>query len=255
MYINFLKINEDKTKFLFISPHENVSAIYKDICICFSGSMIDPSLDAINLGVTFDCDMTMQAHINSIVSRGYYHLSNFWRVADKLNRELKLQLVTSYILPIIDYCNITFISASTRNVHKLQKLLNSAVRYVCNISGRKCRLPITPFMKELHLLPVAYRIKYKIALTVYKCIHGIAPSYLQQLIMPKVTFSHMRSANDLFSLQTVVPRSKYGEYTFSYVAPVVWNELPQSLKLTSTVETFKTLLKTHYFKAYYDSDP
>ena len=109
-------------------------------------------------------------------------------------------------------------------------------------------------MKELHILPVIHRIKYKIAVTVFKCLHGLAPEYLQELIEHRITFSHMRSTNDFFSLQTVVPKSHFGECTFSYIAPVVWNELPQALKLASTVETFKSLLKTHYFKEHYGSD-
>ena len=254
MSVNFLKINQDKTKFLFISPYESMHSAYKDICISFSGSIICPSLDVVNLGVTFDSSISMQAHINGIVSRGYCYLSNFWRVADKLNKDLKLQLVTSYILPIIDYCNITFVAASANSIQKLQKLLNSAVRYICNITGKRCRLPITSYMKELHILPVSYRIKYKIAVTVYKCVQGLAPFYLQDLIKPKVTFSHLRSSNDVFSLHTIVPKSHYGESAFSYIAPVVWNELPQNLRLTSTVETFKSLLKTHYFKEHYGSD-
>ena len=148
------------------------------LCVSFSGNIITPSLDAVNLGVTFDSAMSMAPYINSIVSRGYWQLSNFWKTADKLTYELKLQLVTSYILPLIDYCNITFIAASKSNLNKLQKLLNSAIRFIFNMTGRRYRHSVTPYLKKAHILPVEFRVKYKVALTVYKCFNDLAPTYL-----------------------------------------------------------------------------
>ena len=251
---NFLKINEDKTKFLIISTQNDLYDIYTDMCISFSGNIITPTLDAVNLGVIFDSKMSMNSYINSIVSKGYFKLSNFWRNADKLTHDLKLQLVTAYILPLIDYCNITFTAASKLHVNKLQKLLNSAVRFIFNLTGKKYRYSITPYMKKLHILPVESRIKYKISLTVYKCIHDLAPSYLQQLIQPRITYSHLRSANDVYALETTMPCSKYGQSAFSYVAPKEWNKLPQDIKLAPSIDCFKKRLKSFYFIDYYGND-
>ena len=251
---NFLKLNEDKTKFLLISSNNDLHNIYTDLCISFSGNIIFPSMDAINLGVTLDSTMSMEVYINSIVSKGYSHLNNFWKSASKLAYELKLELVTSFILPLIDYCNITFLAASQLYVRKLQKLLNSAIRFIFNLSGKRYRLHITENMKKVHILPVEYRVKYKLSLMVYKCINGLAPTYLQELIVPRITYSHLRSANNVYDLQTPVPNSKFGESSFSYAAPLTWNQLPQDIQFSANVETFKTRLKTHYFVKYYGED-
>jgi len=37
---------------------------------------------------------------------------------------------------------------------------------------------ITPLLRQLHWLKVPERIDYKLALLVYKCLQGVAPSYL-----------------------------------------------------------------------------
>ena len=108
----FLKINEDKTKFLMISSDDDLNRIYTDLCISFSGNVLVPSSSAVNLGVTFDSTMSMDKYINVFVSKGYFKLNNFWRNADKLTYDLKLLLVTTYILPLIYYCNITFLASS-----------------------------------------------------------------------------------------------------------------------------------------------
>ena len=136
-------------------------------------------------------------------------------------------------------------------MNKLQKLLNNAIRFVFNLTGKKYRCPITAYMKKLHILPVEYRIKYKVSLTVYKCLHSIAPSYLQKLIHPKVTYSHLRSSDDVYALQTIIPKSKYGEKTFEYAASITWNALPNDVKISPTLDNFKKRLKTHYFTEYF----
>ena len=57
-------------------------------------------------------------------------------------------------------------------LRKLQAVLNASVRLIS--STRKFD-HITPVMKDLHWLPVKQRIKFKLLLTVYKCINGMAP--------------------------------------------------------------------------------
>ena len=109
-------------------------------------------------------------------------------------------------------------------------------------------------MKKLHILPVEYRIKYKVSLTVYKCLHDLAPLYLKELIQPKVIHSCLRSSNDLYTLQTIAPNSRYGESSFAYVAPTLWNKLPLDVKMSPTVEIFKSRLKTHYFVECFENE-
>ena len=204
------------------------------------------------VGVKIDSTMSMHDQINSITPKGYYYLHNFYRIADKLTRNLKVQLVMTYIIPLVDYCNVVLISATQCYIEKLQKLMNSAVRFIFRLNGKKRFSSITKYMKELHLLPVKFRMKYQLSLLVFKCINGLAPQYLCDLLCEKVGYSHLRSSNDLFLLHTNVPDSKYGESTFSYAASCEWNTLPSELKLCSSLETFKTLLKTHYFRLYYN---
>ena len=61
---------------------------------------------------------------------------------------MKVDLVTTFILPLIDYRNITFICASQIYNIKLPKLLNSAVRFVFNLSRKMYRLHVTAYMKN-----------------------------------------------------------------------------------------------------------
>ena len=39
-----------------------------------------------------------------------------------------------------------------------------------------------------------------------------------------------------------------GDRAFSYIAPRLWNGLPEDIKLSKTLENFKSKLKTYLFK-------
>ena len=78
-----------------------------------------------------------------------------------------------------DYCNSVLYSVSGRLLRKLQTVQNAAARVVT--PSRKFD-HITPVLNELHWLPMVQRVWFKLALILFKCHHGLAPSYLLSLI-------------------------------------------------------------------------
>jgi hypothetical protein len=46
-------------------------------------------------------------------------------------------------------------------------------------------------------------------------------------------------------------QKKYGYRVFSVAAPFLWNALPDSIKASSNVDTFKSRIKTFLFKSAY----
>ena len=104
----------------------------------------------------------------------------------------------------------------------------------------------------LHWLPVKWRINYKIVVLVFRALHGLAPAYVSTLITPYQPRRALRSAG---SAQLCVPRhnlERYGRRSFSCAGPVLWNSLPEDMRLADSLDSFKSHLKTHYFKLAYN---
>ena len=117
------------------------------------------------------------------------------------------------------------------------------------------RFDCTPVLYELHWLPVSLRIDYKILLLTFKCIYGLAPTYLSDLISIKSnSFYNLRSTGKLLS---DYPKGKtlttLGARSFSAAAPKLWNELPLELRQATSLDSFKSQLKTYLFKKYFYS--
>ena len=125
--------------------------------------------------------------------------------------------------------------------------MNSAARL---LTGVRKYDHITPTLVNLHWLPIDCRIKYKIALITFKCLHGMGPQYLCDLLLP--------ISNDLRSSEKmllVIPKTKkvnYGDRSFQYAAESIWNDLPLYLCQCISLEVFKRGLKTYLFGIAYE---
>ena len=149
---------------------------------------------------------------------------------------------------IIDlFCNKPSLSVS---IEKLQSVLRAAARLVLKLPYRSS---VTDLMhQQLHWLDIQSRVRYKIGLLVYKCLHGLAPQYLSDYCVPvqvSSTRSSLRSAR--FQERLVVPRTKtktIGPRGFFHASPTVWNSLPDDLRdPVLSIGCFRNKLKTFPF--------
>ena len=107
---------------------------------------------------------------------------------------------------------------------------------------------ITPVLINLHWLPIEQRVIFKLLLYTYKALHGLAPDYLANLLN---FYTPVRSLRSSKSIILSVPRSRtstYGDRSFTCASPTLWNKLPDFIKYSETLDSFKTRLKTHLFK-------
>ena len=79
------------------------------------------------------------------------------------------------IISCLDYCNSVFAGLPADQVVQLQRIQNNAARLVMK---KRKQDHVTPFLKELHWLPVKFRCQYKIATLAYRHFEGSLPPYL-----------------------------------------------------------------------------
>jgi len=143
---------------------------------------------------------------------------------------------------------ITLAGIPLQLLKRLQSMMNSAARLVFSSSRFD---HITPLLRQLHWLKTAERIHYKLAVLVYKCRHGVAPSYLaDELCQPADTGARrrLRSASSSSLIVRRTRLSTAGDRAFPVAAPRIWYSLPQHVTSAPSLAIFRSRLKTHLFR-------
>uniref|UniRef100_A0AAR2K8P7 Reverse transcriptase domain-containing protein n=1 Tax=Pygocentrus nattereri TaxID=42514 RepID=A0AAR2K8P7_PYGNA len=240
---NFLLLNSNKTEVLLLGP-KLARSISPDLILNLADFPATPGSAAKNLGVIIDSDLTFDQHIGSITRTAFLHLRNIAKIRNALSLRDAETLVHAFITSRLDYCNALLSGCTSRNLNKLQLVQNAAARVLTKT--RKFE-HISPVLSSLHWLPIKFRIDYKILLLTYKALHGLAPEYLQDLISHYEPSRPLRSQSAGLLIVPKIQKVSAGGRAFSYKAPKLWNDLPETVRDSDTVSIFKTRLKTHLF--------
>ena len=240
---NFLKLNDDKTEVIVFGSNHNLKSVDANLSLKIGEHQVVISDCIRNLGVLQDRCLSMKDHIASVSKTCFMHLHNIRRIRHLLSVEATKTLVQSLVVSRLDYANALLHGANATDLSKLERVQNAAARLVAKCSYRD---HITPVLCDLHWLPVGTRIRFKILMLVYKCLNGLAPQYLCDLLTLSSRLHRYSNVNLL-----IVPSFRtetYGRKRFDVAAALYWNELPAEVRSCDTLYVFKKKLKTHLFR-------
>ena len=176
-----------------------------------------------------------------------FYLRNISKIGAFITEDATKSLINAYVTSRLDYCNSLLFGLTKYQLKRLQKIQNSAVHLIFKLSFKD---HVTLFRKNLHWLPLPQRIVYKLAIIIFKCVHGAAPSYLSDGLNLQPFIRSLRSS-DTFLMSFNNFNSAYGRRSFINNAPTVWNAVPVFLRTQTDFNKFCTDLKTFLFmKAY-----
>ena len=160
-------------------------------------------------------------------------------------------MVTNLILSNLDYCNAILISAKDNALKPLQLILNKSIRYIFNLNKKR---HITPYLKTLHILPIFYRIKYKVCIISYRIFNKNAPSYLVEhfpTFIPTTT-TNLRVGRGRDRLMFSTEKPANSKKTINDLIKKEWNKLPMELRAEKSLNLFKSRLKAYFFVQAFD---
>ena len=139
-------------------------------------------------------------------------------------------------------------------LRRLQSVLNAAAWLV--FSARKSE-HITPLLCELHWLRVPERIKFRLCVLAFRCLHGSAPRYLAETLhqtTSRSSCSHLRSVATSTLIVPATWRRTRGDRAFPVATARAWNSLPSFVRDEQSLAAFRRQLKTVLFRTSFGED-
>ena len=237
---NFLKLNDSKSEIILFGSPNFTQAFHSELGT-FAANVTQ---SARNLGVFFDPDISFNTQVTKVVQSCYFQIRNIAKIKSFLSHADLETVIHAFISSRLDYCNSVYSGMSKKNISRLQMVQNSAARLLTNTRKRE---HITPILATLHWLPVSFRIDFKILLITFKALHGLAPIYITEMLVPYRPVRSLRSADRALLVPPSTHRVTRGDRAFVARAPLLWNALPLALRQAESVDSFKKLLKTHLY--------
>ena len=247
MSSNRLRLNPSKTELIWLGTSrrlQHVDGFNMTVC----GADVRPDDCVRDLGVLIDSNMTLSNHVNNVAGICFYQLRQLRIIRRSLTTDAAHSLVRALIHTRIDYCN-GLMAAGPKYLHeKLQSVLRAAARLVLQLPHRSF---VSGIMRgQLHWLEMPDRVRFKLCTLVYRCLHGLAPSYRSDLCTPATVHAHLRSSVTL-ERSLSIPRTKtktLGPRGFYFASSAAWNARPVHLRDPElSLNSFKTKLKPHFF--------
>ena len=120
--------------------------------------------------VIFDIELIFAVHICRS------SLAQLRVVRRTLTNKAAKTIVHAFITSCINYCNNVFSHASSIHIRPLQSILHLAVQLITRQWKHDSIIPT--IWGNLYWLPIPKKMEFKLCTFVYKCLHGMAPTYL-----------------------------------------------------------------------------
>ena len=133
--------------------------------------------EARNIGVTFDSHLSLVKHIRKTSKSAWFNIWNISKIRKFLDLDATKGLCHALVTSKLDFCNSLLLGTPDVHLKSLVKIQNASVRLICGL--KKDTRHITPYIRNLHWLPLKFRIEFKILLLVYKALKDQAPPYLK----------------------------------------------------------------------------
>ena len=237
---NGLAVNPDESEaIIFGTSHAVAHAFPSSPSVNVAGSTIPFSNQIKLLGVTLDSNLKFDQHITALSKSCFFHIRALRHIRSVLTDDTARTIAASLVGSRLDYANSILYGSSKHNIARVQRIQNALAKVFigsCTTGHSNSRLQ------------AAYRIQYKLAVLTFNAHTSASPYYLSSLIINYHPSRSLRSSNRHL---LDVPRSKsvFSSRGFRTAGPQIWNNLPDSVRLSESINVFRTNLKTSLFQS------
>ena len=177
-------------------------------------------------------------HISNICRKVSRKLSALGRIAGYITLEKRRMLFKAFIESQFNYCPLIWMLHLRTMNNKINRLHERSLRIVYSDQSST--------FEELLERDKTFSIHHKniqsLAIEIYKFVNGLSPEIMNSVFNLKE--NNRYSLRNVYELYSRNPRTvKYGTETISYLAPKVWSIVPQPIKESTSIHSFKTKIR------------
>ena len=204
-------------------------------CLRMDNTAVEFSKEINILGIIIDSGLTFASHVKTVAIKAGRKLSSIRRISNILDSNSIKVLYNSQVLPVMEYCPLTWNGCPSSYLQKLDSVRDRAQRLIDWKRGFE-QAPII-------LQPLQHRRNVSAMCVFYK-VHQMRTEHLQCLRVAEATpLHHNLGGSNRRNEELSVPRSRTVQHLRSFLPKYtrMWNNLVRCMSLTGikSLQTFK----------------
>ena len=229
---NCMKLNDDKCHLMVFGDKSN------EICLNIGRVTIKESMEEKLLGVIFDKKLSFKQQVRSICKKAGQKLHALSRISHFLDTEQLKRVMKAFFLSQFNYCPLVWMFCDRILNNKVNRIHERALR----ITYKDMRSDFDTMLLRDNAVPIHIRNLQLLMTEIYKTKWELNPSFMKEIFIEKHSAYGLRSCHN-----RLLPQARttcYGLETISFLGSRLWQALPNDMKQSDTLATFKRRIKT-----------
>ena len=186
------------------------------------------------LGVYFDNKLSFTTHVTKLCKKAGQKLHALTRISTFMSLQQRKTIMNTFILSQFGYCPLIWMCHSRSLNSRINRIHERALRiiYNDNISSFQ-QLPEISGTVKIHESNLQ-----RLATEIYKALNNLSSSLVSELFQIKDTKYNLCEASSFVTRN--VKTVSYGTESISYLAPKIWEQVPDEIKNCKSVNSFKS---------------
>ena len=192
-----------------------------------------------HLGITFSSDLNWQNHITEIKTKAWQRLNILRAFKFKFDRRSLERMYVSFIRPTLEYSGAVWDNCNDQDKKLLENIQIEAMRIV---TGATKLCSISKLYQDTGWETLEARRRKQKLIIFFKMIHGLCPDYLNELVPETVQNRARYPLRNADNISTIRTNSVLYYESFLPSAIRAWNDLPNTIRNSTSLIQFKRKL-------------
>ena len=190
------------------------------------------------LGVNIDSKLGFEKHLNIIGGKARAKISALGRLAPFMNIEKRKMIMNAFFNSQFSYCPLTWMFHKRLINNKINRLHERCLCIVYNDN----QSTFEELLEKDNTVSVHQRNLQFLAIESYKVANGISPDLMKE-VFPLNDDSGYNLRNKRTFKSRRVKSMRYGTDSLAYLAPKIWELVPNEIKAVESLASFKSAIK------------
>ena len=190
------------------------------------------------LGIQVDCHLNVNSHLNTLCKKASSKIHALARISPYLDLYKRKLLMNSFFNAQFGYCPLVWMFCSRSINNKINSLHERCLRLIYNDKSSS----FDELLKFDKSVTIHQRNLQKLALEMFKVLNSSSPEIMKE-VFPLNTCNNYDLRHTRQFLARPVKSVYYGTESISFLAPKIWEIVPEDIKASETVAEFKTKIK------------